>query len=216
MWDLHSINGADHWELGRFLVRDKNEERLLFSWKSLCCLSSSVAWTYGTRGQTKKQRNGEPRGGSWFWKWLPWIGSRYETGVLLKKHLELKYPQSGSLKGLQDYCNIFTQMCVGRWKFLLSVDQDTLYRLLTYILTAWPFTSFGENRKWLNTFLSTKNRWEVDGKKIRSMRSDRGGEYLRNSWTSHLKHRSVVHELTAAYTQHQNRTAKRVNRTPTT
>ncbi len=51
------------------------------------------------------------------------------------------------------------------------------------------------------------------GRKIRVIRSDRGGEYLSNALSKYLKHRGIVHELTAAYTPHQNGISERFNRT---
>ena len=51
------------------------------------------------------------------------------------------------------------------------------------------------------------------GRKIRIIRSDRGGEYLNDSLEGHLKNRGIVHELTTAYTPHQNGIAERFNRT---
>lgn len=51
------------------------------------------------------------------------------------------------------------------------------------------------------------------GKKIRILRSDRGGEYLSNSLTSYFKNQGIVHELTPSYTPHQNGLAERFNRT---
>ena len=37
------------------------------------------------------------------------------------------------------------------------------------------------------------------GRKIRVLRSDRGGEYLSNHLTSYFKHQGIVYELTASY-----------------
>ena len=51
------------------------------------------------------------------------------------------------------------------------------------------------------------------GRKIRVLRSDRGGEYLSNHLTSYFKHQGIVHELTASYTPQQNGIAERFNRT---
>jgi len=51
------------------------------------------------------------------------------------------------------------------------------------------------------------------GRKIKRLRSDRGGEYLSNTLTSYFKHEGIVHELTAAYNPQQNGIAERFNRT---
>ena len=51
------------------------------------------------------------------------------------------------------------------------------------------------------------------GHKIQVLRSDRGGEYLSEGLQSYFKHQGIVHEMTAAYTPHQNGVAERFNRT---
>jgi len=51
------------------------------------------------------------------------------------------------------------------------------------------------------------------GKKIRVLRSDRGGEYLSEFLHGHLENAGIKHELTVAYTPHQNGVAERMNRT---
>lgn len=51
------------------------------------------------------------------------------------------------------------------------------------------------------------------GRKIRIIRSDRGGEYLSDSLSTYFKHQGIVHELTASYTPHQNGKSERFNRT---
>ena len=51
------------------------------------------------------------------------------------------------------------------------------------------------------------------GRKVRIIRSDRGGEYLSNALSKYLKHQGIVHELTAAYTPHQNGISERFNLT---
>jgi hypothetical protein len=51
------------------------------------------------------------------------------------------------------------------------------------------------------------------GNKIRALRSDRGGEYLSDFLKSHFESKGISHELTAAYTPHQNGIAERMNRT---
>ena len=87
-------------------------------------------------------------------------------------------------------------------------------------------TFIDENSNWVTVFLM-KRKAEVvgcfleyekyaerqTGRKIRVLRSDRGGEYLSNNLTSYFKHQGIVHELTAAYTPHQNGVAERFNRT---
>jgi transposase InsO family protein len=51
------------------------------------------------------------------------------------------------------------------------------------------------------------------GKKIRSLRSDRGGEYLSNQFKSYCENHGILRFLTAPYTPQQNDVAERKNRT---
>jgi len=51
------------------------------------------------------------------------------------------------------------------------------------------------------------------GRKIRTVRSDRGGEYLSDYLQTHFASNGINHELTASYTPHQNGVAERMNRT---
>lgn len=51
------------------------------------------------------------------------------------------------------------------------------------------------------------------GRKIRVVRSDRGGEYLSNVLEQHFESSGIKHELTAAFTPFQNGVAERLNRT---
>eukprot|EP00171_Calliarthron_tuberculosum_P023309 IDg23309t1 len=49
--------------------------------------------------------------------------------------------------------------------------------------------------------------------KLKSLRSDNGGEYLSNDFKSYLELHGIKHELTVAYTPQQNGEAERMNRT---
>ena len=51
------------------------------------------------------------------------------------------------------------------------------------------------------------------GRKIKCLRTDRGGEYLSNAFSSHLGQSGVRRNLTAPYTPQQNGVAERMNRT---
>ena len=48
---------------------------------------------------------------------------------------------------------------------------------------------------------------------IKTLRTDRGGEYLSNNFSSYLREHGIRHQLTIAYTPQQNGTAERMNRT---
>ena len=51
------------------------------------------------------------------------------------------------------------------------------------------------------------------GHKVKTIRSDNGGEYLSNEFTSYLKRMGISHELTNPYTPEQNGVSERYNRT---
>ena len=52
------------------------------------------------------------------------------------------------------------------------------------------------------------------GKVIKTLRSDRGGEYLLGEFEDHLKEEGIISQLTAPCTPQQNGVSKRRNRTP--
>jgi transposase InsO family protein len=50
------------------------------------------------------------------------------------------------------------------------------------------------------------------GRKVKSVRSDRGTEYVNEEFTGFLRERGIVHQTTARYTPEQNGAAERLNR----
>lgn len=87
------------------------------------------------------------------------------------------------------------------------------------------FATFNnEHSNWVTVFL-LKRKSEVaecflnyekvaerhTGRKIRALRSDRGGEYLSEALQSYFKHQGIHHELTTAYTPSENGIAERFN-----
>lgn len=51
------------------------------------------------------------------------------------------------------------------------------------------------------------------GRKVKSIRTDNGGEYTSAEFTSYLTTKSIRHELTIPYTPQQNGVSERLNRT---
>ena len=51
------------------------------------------------------------------------------------------------------------------------------------------------------------------GRKLKVLRTDRGGEYLSTEFKSYLDSNGTQHQLTTAYTPEQNGVAERLNRT---
>lgn len=63
-------------------------------------------------------------------------------------------------------------------------------------------------------FLKYRNTVETQtGRKIRSLRSDGGGEYISAEYTTFLSDNGIIHQKTCAYTPQQNGVAERMNRT---
>ena len=59
-----------------------------------------------------------------------------------------------------------------------------------------------------------KNEVELQlGKKIKALRSDRGGEYLSPEFKDYLAECGIVQQLTSPYTPQQNGVSERRNRT---
>ena len=66
----------------------------------------------------------------------------------------------------------------------------------------------------LETFIIFKNEAETQtGKKLKRLRSDRGGEYTSNQFTQLCQSFGIVHEETAPYSPQSNGVAERKNRT---
>ncbi len=51
------------------------------------------------------------------------------------------------------------------------------------------------------------------GKKLKSLRTDGGGEYVSNDFANYMKEHGIIHEKSAPYTPQQNGAAERLNRT---
>ena len=63
-------------------------------------------------------------------------------------------------------------------------------------------------------FKEYKNEVEKQtGKSIKALRSDRGGEYLSQEFTSYLKDNGIVSQWTPPYTPQHNGVSERRNRT---
>lgn len=66
----------------------------------------------------------------------------------------------------------------------------------------------------LSYFIEYKARMEKEtGKRIKTLRTDNGGEYVNAEMKNFLKSEGIKHELTAVYVPQQNGTAERLNRT---
>ena len=71
----------------------------------------------------------------------------------------------------------------------------------------WKFKTF---EKFKEFRVEVKNQL---GKRIKAIRSDRGGEYLLRDFKNYLTQNGIVSQLTAPRTPQQNGVATRMNRT---
>lgn len=63
-------------------------------------------------------------------------------------------------------------------------------------------------------FKNFKTRVELEtGHKIKTLRTDNGGEYTSNEFTQFLNQQGIAHQLTAPYTPQQKGVSERKNRT---
>ena len=107
-------------------------------------------------------------------------------------HTDVWGPSSIQTPGKQSYYSSFTNdhtryTCVS----LMAAKSDT-------------FQAYLEHESWLKT---------QHGMSVKQLRSDRGGEYLSNKFTHHLKTSGTERKLTTHDTPEHNGVAERLNRT---
>ena len=103
-----------------------------------------------------------------------------------------------------DVCGkIGTKSLSGGEYFVTFIDDHTRF-VWIYVLKDEVFQKFQE---WKTQVEKTT------GKKIKTLRSDNGGEYTSNAFTSFLTEEGIKHELTMPHTPEQNGVAERLNRT---
>jgi len=105
-----------------------------------------------------------------------------------------------------DICGWITPNSLGNARyFIIFIDDATG---MTYLYPL-PLKTALEVR---NAFMEFRNVFEQDGRRIKSIRTDGGGEY-RKQMAELCKELGIHHEETAPYTPHQNGVAERANRT---
>jgi hypothetical protein len=91
----------------------------------------------------------------------------------------------------------------GKWHFLLLVDDVSRYMWLVLLAT---------KDEALVAFTAFQARAEAEaGRKIGTLRTDRGGEFTARSFADHCTKQGVQRHLTAPYTPEQNRVMERRN-----
>ncbi|KAM1556843.1 hypothetical protein PS2_040150 [Malus domestica] len=105
-----------------------------------------------------------------------------------------------------DICGPINPMSNSKKRYLITFIDDFSRKTWVYFLV--------EKSEAFGTFKSYKARVEKEtGTPIRSLRTDRGGEFTSHEFTSFCQENGVHRQLTAAYTPQQNGVAERKNRT---
>ena len=105
-----------------------------------------------------------------------------------------------------DVCGPFNTMARGGFEYFITFTDD-MSRYGYLYLMKYKSESFEK-------FKEFKNEVEKQtGKNIKSLRSDRGGEYLSTEFQEFLKENGIISQLTPPYTPQLNGVAERRNRT---
>jgi hypothetical protein len=114
-----------------------------------------------------------------------------------KKPLELVH---------SDLCGPMSETSLGGSSYFISFIDDYSRKCWVYFLK--------EKSEAFNVFKEFKAEVErYSGSLIKTLRTDRGGEYLSNEFEQYCKHVGIRHELTVRYTPQQNGVCERKNRT---
>ncbi|GJZ84085.1 zinc finger, CCHC-type containing protein [Tanacetum coccineum] len=137
------------------------------------------------------------------------------NACLLGKHNRAPFPNQTNTKSLEPLNLVFGDLCgpisptteSGKKYMFLLVDDCTRY-IWVYFLKSKDeaFETFKEFK------LKVEN--EV-GKKLRSFRTDRGGEFTSREFTRYCKENGILRQLTAPYSPQHNVIVERRNRVPT-
>ena len=134
-----------------------------------------------------------------------------ETCIQAKQH-RLPFPTSdrASTKPMQlmhmDVCGPLEETSRGGAKYLATFLDD--YSKLSIVEPVSVKSEVASKVKEVVQKLETQS-----GERLRTVRTDRGSEYLNAELESYYKHKGVINETTAPYTPEQNGAAERFNRT---
>ena len=105
-----------------------------------------------------------------------------------------------------DVCGWITPTSLGGNRYFLIFIDDATGMMYLYVMKT---KTSEEVRK---CFLNFRNTFERDGRRVKSIRTDGGGEY-QGQMGELCKEVGIRHEVTAPYTPEQNGVAERANRT---
>ena len=104
-----------------------------------------------------------------------------------------------------DICDFKSIRTRGGKKYFITLIDD--YTRYSYVYLIWTKDEV------LKIFIQYKNEVENQlGKKIKKLRSDRGGEY-ESPFGEFCKEHGIIHQTTASYTPQENGITERKNRT---
>ena len=120
------------------------------------------------------------------------------------KYVERKSEMIGLIHS--DVCDMKSNMTRGGNKYFLTFIDDYSKYAYTYLLKS--------KDEVFEKFLIFKAEVETQqNRKIKVLRSDRGGEYYPSEFIQFCNTHGIIHQVTAPYTPQQNGTAERKNRT---
>ena len=131
-------------------------------------------------------------------------------------------PQSGGARAVNildlvhtDVCGPFPEPSLGNSLYFVSFVDDRSRFAWVYPIQA-KSDVFETFKTWLALVENSASKrlkvlqWS---KRLKTLQSDNGGEYLSNAMTRFLKERGIQHRLTTPHNPHQNGVAERMNRT---
>lgn len=105
-----------------------------------------------------------------------------------------------------DVCGPFRVPSLGGSRYFVTFIDDKSRRIFVYFLKY--------KSEVFDKFMIFKNQAERQtGKKIKSLRTDNGTEFINNSFNSLLEAEGIIRQLSTPYTPQQNGVAERANRT---
>jgi transposase InsO family protein len=105
-----------------------------------------------------------------------------------------------------DICGWIVPIALGDSRYILTFTDDATRVTYLFVLKTKMAKEVRE------CFLEFRNVFEQDGRRVKSIRTDGGGEYPKQM-AELCKETGIHHEETAPYTPEQNGVAERVNRT---
>ena len=129
-----------------------------------------------------------------------------------KQH-RIPFPTSGATRATDileivhsDVCGPMSKTSLGKTRYFLTFIDDKSRMTFVYFLRSKDevFTKFKEFKSLVEN---------QTGKRIKTLRSDNGGEYTSHNFQRYLKAQGILHQKTAPYTPEQNGVAERANRT---